>query len=85
LLYGIKSDCALFFLSKIFISYLFDKGFLDDISNKTKLIFITSKYFKKIIINSNNIYFHRRGVARIGKKNGEEIFKILDNLKLANE
>ncbi len=78
-----ESDCVLFFLSKIFISYLFNNGLLDDISSKTKLIFITSKDFKKIITNSNNIYFHRRGVARIGNNNGDEIFKILDNLKLA--
>lgn len=72
------SDYVLLFLNKLLISYLINNNFLKDTNRITKLIFVTSKDFKKIIIDSNNIFFHRRGVARIGKEKRKRILEILE-------
>jgi len=72
------SDIAMFFLPGNLLSYLMERGLLNNI-NSTKVIAVTSSRFRDELLDSGHFFLLRRGVARIGKDNAERIKETIQN------
>jgi len=76
---GIRdSDYVILLVNREMMSYLLSKNVLARIGTGTRVIAVTSYDFQKILESEGHIFFHRRGVARIGKKNREKIIEMLE-------
>ncbi|MBP1908565.1 hypothetical protein [Methanolobus bombayensis] len=76
-----ESDLILMFLPSYFINYLLSINWFSCLNTNTTVVLVTSKNFKNNFSDMPNVkILERKGVARIGIYNREEIISIISSL-----
>jgi len=71
-------EIIIMLLPKHYLMYLLKCGYFDRLDKKLSIIIVSSrKMISEISDNSNVNVFERKGVARIGEKNRDEILKLI--------
>ncbi|MCK4817208.1 hypothetical protein KA005_15670 [bacterium] len=73
-----NADYVLLLMPRNYIEYLIDNKWLQDLPSYVKIIAVTSPLLEKYFNTKTTIVLPRVGVARIGKKNKEEILELLE-------
>jgi hypothetical protein len=74
-----ESDIILIFLPINYIRHLLSINWFKSLNPTSLVIIVTSKNFKETFSDSPNIkIFERKGVARIGSQNQDEIISIVN-------
>jgi hypothetical protein len=82
---AIDSDVILICLPTYFISYLLTINWFSRLDPNSLVVLVSSKHFKEIFSDMQNVkLLERKGVARIGSPNKEEIILFLDTLSRNN-
>lgn len=74
-----KHEIIIMLLPKHYLIYLLKCGYFDRLDKKLSIIIVSSKKLLSEISYNNNInVLERKGVARIGEKNRDEILRLLN-------
>lgn len=73
-----KHEIIIMLLPKHYLMYLLKCGYFDRLDKKLSIIIVSSKKLLSEISYNNNVnVLERKGVARIGEKNRDEILKLI--------
>lgn len=76
-----KFDIIILLFSKHYISYLLKEGWFDKLKPKSAIIIVSSRKLEPSFSFYDNVmFFERKGVSRIGKKNSNEIVQIIKHI-----